>query len=70
MPTIQCCQCDNPQAFGSRHNRSIDRAERQVLVAPRELGDSQPVTCLDRLSMKVSLCKISEESHFRHCPQS
>ncbi len=70
MPSVECRDHREPKAFSRRHDRTIDRSQREVAILVHQFGDAEPVTCHHRLNAELASGEVTEESHFGICTES
>jgi len=67
VPSIQRCDDIEAESFGERHDRCIDRPQRQIAIPGYELCDPDPIAWKNGGCSEVAGGEIPKEPHFC-CP--
>lgn len=70
VATVEGGDLGDGESFGGGHDRSVDRAQRQVPVAGNQLCHAEPVGCDDGLDRERAGGQVPEEANLRTCPES
>lgn len=69
VPPVGRCDVCNSKTFGCRHDRCIDGAEWQVVVATDQFCDAEPVARSDRFWDQVAHGQVAEKPDLRLDPK-